>query len=300
MSPSARVMMPIENWLVLVRAEVLKKAPDLVAQFDIYAEEACFGRAFIADDLANLPMGAKVLEIGAGSFLLSCQLCREGFNVTALEPLGQGFSHFASLQQIVLEVAASELCCPTVLSCSAENLSVAQRFDYAFSINVMEHVANAGEVLRRVMNSLLPNAKYRFTCPNYLFPYEPHFNIPTLFSKKLTEILFYSRIRSSSELHDPLALWRSLNWINVTQLVTMVKKMPGVRISFNRRFLVSTLARAVNDPRFSSRRSAWLRTCLRAVVGLRWHHLAGFIPAAMQPVIDCTVTAHLTEHCKEA
>lgn len=300
MHSSASTLTSIENWLGLVRTKVLKKAPDLAAQFDIYAEEACFGRAFIAADLASLPIGARVLEIGAGSFLLSCQLRREGFNVTALEPLGQGFSHFARLQQIVLEVAASELCCPTLLFCSAENFSVSQRFDYSFSINVMEHVMNVGDVLHCVMDSLYPNAKYHFTCPNYLFPYEPHFNIPTIFSKRLTEILFNSRIRSSSGFHDPLALWRSLNWINVLQLITIVKRMPGASISFNRRFLVSTLARAVNDSRFSSRRSAWLRACLRAIVGLRGHYLAGFIPAVMQPVIDCTVTAYFPEHIKEA
>ena len=43
----------------------------------------------------------------------------------------------------------------------------------------MEHVDDVPLVLRRVMSALRPGAAYRFVCPNYRFPFEPHFDIPT-------------------------------------------------------------------------------------------------------------------------
>ena len=78
----------IEWWLADVRAHFVEAAPDLLPLFEIYAAEAAFGRLYIAADVERLEYGAKVLEVGAGSLLLSCQLAREGFFVTALEPLG--------------------------------------------------------------------------------------------------------------------------------------------------------------------------------------------------------------------
>jgi hypothetical protein len=42
-----------------------------------------------------IALGAAVLEIGAGSLLLNCQLMKEGFAITTLEPLGAGFSDFS-------------------------------------------------------------------------------------------------------------------------------------------------------------------------------------------------------------
>eukprot|EP00494_Astrolonche_serrata_P011852 UN11950 len=53
----------------------------------------------------------------------------------------------------------------------------------------MEHVDDVDQVIRNVADSLRHGGTYRFTCPNYFFPYEPHFNIPTLLSKNLTEKL---------------------------------------------------------------------------------------------------------------
>ena len=58
--------------------------PEMLSVFEIYAAEAMFGRRYISAEIDRLRPEAKILEIGAGSFLLSCQLVREGFKVTAL------------------------------------------------------------------------------------------------------------------------------------------------------------------------------------------------------------------------
>lgn len=288
--PEINSLPPMEDWLADVRKHVLGSAPDMLDILDVYEGEARFGRRYIAADLARLPKGAAVLEVGAGSLLLSCQLVREGFKVTALEPVGDGFSHFKHLRELILDRAEILGCVPQMLNQRAEDLSIKDYFDYAFSINVMEHVSDVNAVIANIGVGLHPGASYRFTCPNYLFPYEPHFNIPTLFSKKLTEKVFKNKIFKGSGLPDPEGTWKSLNWITVRQVGKIVGLLHGFKVVFNQRFLVSTLERIGSDREFALRRSRWMRVFILGLIKLRVHRLAGFIPAVLQPVIDCTLT----------
>lgn len=280
----------IEIWLADVREHVLKCAPDILSIFDVYEEEARFGRQYVATDLARLPKGAAVLEVGAGSLLLSCQLVREGFSVTALEPLGEGFSHFERFRELILERADALGCVPHMLNQRAEQLSIKDSFDYAFSINVMEHVSNVKAVIANVGYSLRAAASYRFTCPNYLFPYEPHFNIPTFFSKKITEKIFKKKIFRVGRMPDPYGIWSSLNWITVSQIRGIASQLTEFKVKFNRMFLVSILKRIDSDKEFALRRSKWMRTLILSLIKLRMHRIAGFIPVELQPIIDCTLT----------
>src|SRR5271169_6838017 len=161
----------IAGWLADVREYVKVKSPELLPMLDVYSGEARFGSRYIASDLMRLSPDAAVLEIGAGSLLLSCQLVREGFQVTALEPTGHGFSHFKRLRELVMNRAEILGCLPRMLDQPAEMLSERGRFDYAFSVNVMEHVEDVMLTISNVVSSLKPGATYRFTCPNYMFPY---------------------------------------------------------------------------------------------------------------------------------
>ncbi len=118
----------IEFWLAEVRPQFVDSAPGLLPLFDAYSAEALFGRRYIDFDLKRLRPGARVLEVGAGSLLLSCQLIREGFEVTALEPTGEGFSHFDQMRQMVLDKARAHGCCPTILDLPAERLAAVNCF----------------------------------------------------------------------------------------------------------------------------------------------------------------------------
>jgi 2-polyprenyl-3-methyl-5-hydroxy-6-metoxy-1,4-benzoquinol methylase len=280
----------MEDWLIDARKHVLGNAPDMLPIIDIYEGEARFGRQYIAADLSRLPRGATVLEVGAGSLLLSCQLVREGFKVTALEPVGDGFSHFKRLRELILERAKILCCAPQMLNQRAEDLEIKDHFDYAFSINVMEHVNEVDTVIANIGTSLRPGAIYHFTCPNYLFPYEPHFNIPTLFSKRLTGKVFNNKILNGSNLLDPDGTWKSLNWITVLRIGNIVRQLPELSVEFDRRFLISTLERIGSDKEFALRRSGWMRAFILLLVKLRVHRLANLIPEALQPIIDCTLT----------
>jgi SAM-dependent methyltransferase len=280
----------MEGWLADVRKHVLMIAPDILPILDVYEGETLFGRRYIAADIARLLKGARVLEVGAGSLLLSCQLMREGFKVVALEPVGDGFSHFDHLRELILERAEALGCVPQILNQRAEDLSIKGYFDYAFSINVMEHVSDVKAVITNIGDSLRPAASYRFTCPNYCFPYEPHFNIPTLFSKKITGKIFKNKIFKGNGLPDPSGTWKSLNWITVWQVGKIANQLPGLKVVFNRRFLVSTLERIDSDKEFALRRSKGLRTFIQVLIKLRVHHFAGFMPTTLQPIIDCILT----------
>jgi SAM-dependent methyltransferase len=279
----------IEWWLADMRAFFMETAPSLLPLYDTYSAEAVFGRRFIASDLERLQPGARVIEVGAGMLLLSCQLVREGFEVTGLEPTAQGFSHFEQMRQMVQERATALGCSPRVINLTAEDFSEHNLFDYAFSVNVMEHVDDVARVVVNIGRGLVVGASYRFTCPNYLFPYEPHFNIPTLFSKRLTEMALSQKIFSRKDMPDPSGMWKSLNWISVVQVRRISKKQPWLRVIFNRLLLVSTLERISYDKEFSNRRSPAIRKLLILFVRLRLHQLFRFLPATIQPIIDCRV-----------
>jgi 2-polyprenyl-3-methyl-5-hydroxy-6-metoxy-1,4-benzoquinol methylase len=281
-------MSDMDTWLHEVRTHVLTHEPDMLSILNTYQEEALFGRRYIADNLAKLDKGASILEVGAGALLLSCQLIREGFKVAALEPVGDGFSHFNRLRELVLDKAQQLDCMPELLNQGAEELTRTDCFDYAFSINVMEHVNDVRAVLKQVGLSLRPQARYHFTCSNYAFPYEQHFNIPTLFSKSLTEKVFRKKILCSN-IPDAIGTWQSLNWISVRQVSRFINTMPELSVSFNQQLLVTTLARVAYDMEFAARRSKGMRIFIRGLIFFRLHHLAGFIPVAIQPIIDCTV-----------
>ena len=279
----------IGYWLDAVQDEFSKNAPELLNLFIIYAEEARFGRAYIDSDLIALSQPKNILEVGAGSLLLSCQLIREGFHVTSLEPIGNGFSHFDRMREIVLKVAIEQNIETEILDIHAETLTINDYFDYAFSINVMEHVDDVEQVLKAVGNSLCGHAVYRFTCPNYLFPYEPHFNIPTLFSKQLTENIFYKKIFLHS-MDDPKGTWESLNWITAPLVKKIVKSSSYLSLRFNKSMLTHIFTRVVEDKALADRRSPFVMRVIRTIVFFRLHLLFLVIPVSCQPAMDCVIT----------
>jgi SAM-dependent methyltransferase len=267
--------------------------PALSAIFATYAGEARFGRALIDRELRRQGRAARLLELGAGSFMLSCILQREGYEVTALEPTGAGFSHVTRLQAIVLDHAARQGAAPTVLRIPGEALALDAQFDVAFSLNVMEHVADVGEVLRRVHRTLRPGGSHRFVCPNYAFPYEPHFNMPTLFSRALTQRLLWSWIAGSTHVPDPVGIWNSLNWITVRQVRRLSRRDLAVEPAFGADIFELFLERAVSDPEFQARRGRLLTRSLGLLRRLNLLRVARAIPVAALPVMDCTIARPL-------
>lgn len=279
----------ISDWIVEIRERILLNQPELIGLFDTYAAEAIFGRSVIDEDINKLPKNAKILEVGAGSLMLSCQLAHEGYDVTALEPIGEGFSHFRVLQKMVLQTAAEKGVTVKLVNLVAEDLQLESTFDYAFSINVMEHVGNYALVLANVINALKMGGHYRFICPNYTFPVETHFNIPIIFNKSITEFFLSNSIKNFKFADDPIGLWASLNWISTKSVKKILFKNQNIKFDLGNILFEKMLIRTFTDQAFRNRRSASINLIIKVIVVLRIHKLTRFIPTNFQPVIDCTV-----------
>ncbi len=277
----------LDALLACIRAYLDSSEPQLRPLFEVMAAEAVFARDWLYDDLAQLPSSAALLEVGGGVFILSCQLASEGFAVTAIEPTGDGFGAFKQLGDIVLALAPVK---PNISRCMAEDFASKERFDFAFSVNVMEHVDSPAEVITRISNVLKTGAKYRFLCPNYIFPYEPHFNIPTSITKHLTWRVMSRRIMSNPRVDDPIGLWQSINWITVAKVRRFAASDPRLTAYFRRTTLVWMLERALDDDEFARRRAPWMISIIRAAVAVRLHYLASYLPAVLQPIMDVSLT----------
>ena len=269
-----------------IRAEVLADAPSLLSLFDTMAGEARFARGWLDADIARLTKGAAILEVGGGICLLSCLLASEGFSVTVIEPTGDGFGEFDALREIVLRQGAEQGGIPHVVRCFAEDFTAQERYDFACSVNVMEHVQSPAQVIARVADVLNAAAHYRFFCPNYAFPYEPHFNIPTIGSKALTQRLFAHKIFNNTRMHNPTGVWQSLNWITVRKLRRIMASEPRLSMRCNPDILSQMLERVTQDEAFAARRSGWMVKLIRGLVVLRLHRLASLMPVCLQPVMD--------------
>lgn len=279
----------IEPFLAEVRELVARECVEHLPLLETFANEARFARAWLAPSLDALAPDSEILEVGAGLMLLSAQLAIEGFHVTAVEPIGEGFNEFRAIQSLVLQVAARAGGRLTVYPTPIESLSLRGSFAFAFSVNVMEHVPDVPAALASIFSVLGAGASYRFTCPNYLFPYEPHFNMPTLFSKALTARVFRRRIAVHRASADPEGLWRSLNWITVPAIRRACRNLEGARVSFDTGMTAATLERVLTDPRFSARRPRWMKGLARLLVATRLARLLARLPASVQPLIDCQV-----------
>jgi SAM-dependent methyltransferase len=280
----------LHEFLAPVRQHLDAEAPRLRPLFDVMAEEARFARWWLDDDLRRLPETAAILEVGGGAFLLAYELAREGFAITAIEPTGVGFGAFEELGEMVLSLAARDGVVPRVVRCKAEEFRSDGKFQLAFSVNVMEHIDVPDAAIERVSASLSPGGSYRFLCPNYLFPYEPHFNIPTFGSKALTERLLRRHIQTNTKMDDPIGVWKSLNWITVPQVRRMAAADASLAIAFQRRTLASMLERAVGDAEFVKRRAPWMISAIKVLRATRLLRFASLIPASCQPLMDVRLT----------
>lgn len=290
----------IEVLLADVGSIVVQEVPHLLRLFEVFAQEARFGRAWLDKSLRHVGRGEAILEIGGGMLLLSCQLAKEGYAVTALEPLSEGFSHFSALQDIVMRYAQTRGIAPAILQVPVEQLKADSAFALVFSINVMEHVGDVSAAMSNAVRALKPGAQYRFVCPNYLFPYESHFEIPTLFSKRLTGLLLGRWIRRSPKVVDAAGVWKSLNWITVPQVLRIARSLPGCTVRLDRAMFRVALERAVYDKEFSARRAPWVRLAAKVLVGLGLHRTTELLPPHVQPIIDCTMTRSPHIACQAA
>jgi len=276
----------VEEFVANVRASVILQYPGQQEYFDIYANEAIFGLSIIKEDVSVLPREATVLEVGAGALLLSGYLASLGLRVYELEPIAAGFSHFHELHSAVVKHYESIGLQLTLIESTIEKFLDSERFDYIFSINVFEHIHDVEQAFANAYLSLKHRGALRIYCPNYHFPYEPHFNIPTLINKKLTGYFFRNLIAASSRMPQPKEIWEGLNWINASRVNKFLHGRFGNRPIFNRLATYWIIVRVLNDSQFRKRRPKWATWFLWAINRVGLLTLFKLWPVKFSPVMD--------------
>jgi len=111
----------------------------------------------------------KILEVGGGIHLLT-NFLHKNYDITSIEP--GGFTGFTDeLRNEILGQNKLKVHTTTV-----ENFRTDKKFDFIFSMNVLEHTADIKQHIRSCMNLLKnENSLLFIQCPNYTFPFEPHF-----------------------------------------------------------------------------------------------------------------------------
>ena len=158
-----------------VEQYVRKERPELLDLFFTYQNEAIAARSFLDKNLKELNDGVEILEVGGGILALAVQLASEGYKITTVEPVGGGFGGIPFMMQKCLKSAQDENLTIKLVSLPIEQCKFDQKFNFVFSINVMEHLTDPYSVLAQLVGYLTAKGKYRFFCPNYDFLYEPHF-----------------------------------------------------------------------------------------------------------------------------
>lgn len=111
----------------------------------------------------------KILEVGGGVHLLTSFLNQE-YDITSVEP--GGFTAYTNkLRNKILSKNNLKFHTTTI-----EKFKTVEKFDFIFSMNVLEHTDDIELHLRSCTNLLKDeNSLLLIQCPNYTFPYESHF-----------------------------------------------------------------------------------------------------------------------------
>lgn len=193
----------------------------------------------------HLVPSARILEIGSGIGAFTIFLREHGYDVTAIEPVGEAFD-FIGLAGRAL--AAQLGAAAVALDVTVESLAadVHGRFDVAFSVNVLEHLESAIGGLDAINSVMAPGGVQVHTCPNYAVPYEPHVGMPLVPVRPAATARWWARDVADTPI------WKSLNWVTARQ-VRRWAKTRGRSVELRPRVMVAALERLARDPMFAIR-----------------------------------------------
>jgi SAM-dependent methyltransferase len=249
--------------------------------------EARFGLSRVLPVLASLGRDhPEVLEVGAGSCILSAYLASRNVRISALEPLGPEFDFFTDLQSRVVDFCRRKGIPFDVVRATGEQIDILERFDLAFTINALEHMRDPLLTLDNMLRSLKPGGALLAHCPNYTVPLEVHFNILLVTrSKPINEWLYRSKIARYP------AVWKELNFIRYIDVRRHLRRR-GSSFTFNTSVLRDAVRRLLDDPIFAQRMPMPVR-----VIGsiLRYTGLVqalGLLPARLQTPMEVLIRKH--------
>src|SRR5262245_23777005 len=220
--------------------------------------EAVFGLSRLRDVLQMRPIrAARLLEVGAGHLILSTYLACRGFDVTAVEPLTEGFEAFSALYARMIEHARSAGAPLTVQRCAIESIAERDAFDAVLCVNALEHMKDPLTAIDVMHAAVRPGGLVIVHCPNYDIPFDSHLGIVLVtLNKRLNQRLYRRRIERRQEC------WDGLTFVRQSALRRHLAAR-GYDAAFNRRMLEHAIVRLRQDPVFSARMPRPLRLAAR-------------------------------------
>ena len=209
---------------------------------EIWISEAKFSFKYLQSFCKELKLGSAVLEIGCGSGILMGMLSEENESVEfeGVEPFGDGFQSLSKLNSFLKDNGM------IIHEVGYENYELNKKYDLIYLVNVFEHLYNWGDFLEYVERHLTENGVCVILCPNYNVPYESHFRIPILFNKHITGKVFRKFIVSYENTHNFLGLWKSLNFVKLSEVKTRIKDM-HLSLSINHKITEDLIDRLAKD-----------------------------------------------------
>jgi SAM-dependent methyltransferase len=263
--------------LVRFCSEIFPKEP----MYDRFVNEARFGLSRVLRVLSSFdPETVQILEVGAGSCILSAYLASRRLLVTAVEPLGPEFDFFSEMQRRMVEFCRREGIELKLVRTTGEQLDLPGQFDVAFTINALEHMRDPLRAIDNMYNSLKPRGVALVHCPNYTIPLEVHFNVFLVTrSKPINEWLYRSRISRYPKV------WDELNFVRYVDVHRHLVKRRA-NFSFDHSVMRDLVVRLMNDPIFAERMSA----VVRAIGAMLQHtgllHALSYVPPRFQTPME--------------
>src|SRR6516225_1213832 len=249
--------------------------------YDRFVNEARFGLSRVLPILPSFAAASiEVLEIGAGSCMLSAYLASKGLRVTAVEPLGPEFDFFSDLQRRVLEFCRRKRIELKLVRATGEQLHLPGRFDVAFTINALEHMRDPLRTIDNMYDSLKPGGIALVHCPNYTIPFEVHFNLLLVTrSKPINEWLYRSRISRYPKV------WDELNFVRYVDLRRHLVQRRA-NFSFDCSVMRDLALRLMEDPIFAERMPAVVRTIGATLQHTGLLHALSYVPPRFQTPME--------------
>ena len=158
---------------------------------------------------------STILEIGSGTSILLNELSKlfPEKKFFGLDPHKRGYSGY---EEISKKIESSKNL--SIIHDDLTKFKPEYPFDLIFSFNVFEHVQDQHDYIKRIDNLLSVSGKSVILCPNYDFPYEPHFIIPIILNKETTFKFFKSKIINHEKKTGEIGLWNGLNFCSKKKL----------------------------------------------------------------------------------
>tara|TARA_Y200000002_G_scaffold383042_1_gene402767 strand:- start:2252 stop:3064 length:813 start_codon:yes stop_codon:yes gene_type:complete len=245
--------------------EIVKKIQSLNFEHkNMWVNEAYFGLEHIGEYIEELHDKSSILEVGCGSGLLLSMLSEKypNLRIDGIEPFGDGFFGLIEINSFIKSQGIK------IETTTYENFEAKKKYDLIFCINVFEHLEDWKNFLEKVNLWLNEDGKCILLCPNYAIPYESHFKIPIIFSKKVTYMIFKNYIKKYEKENNCIGLWKSLNFVTKKKVQNFLNNNKLLMFNDINTISKDLVLRSFNDSEFKKRQKL-MSFVGRIIVSLR-------------------------------